>query len=1162
MSSVASKAYLFSSIICLVVKSTFGQCPTSAFNVNSTVCADENLMIENLSDGEDFFWTFCEDNLSVPQNLIAYNEGNSAFRAAYTLHNVDYDGNLYGFTIRNNSVPYRLSYDLINNTISGVTIIGTSTGSTPRDFQIIEVGGSWYGIIANAGNVNPTLVSFGTAITNNSPTYSQISTTPNVHATNGLYFFENEGIPQAIMGTNSGNTIYLLSFGMGMASAPTVSSYTASGASGIHGIHLVEECGIWKGVFTSSGNNKLFRIVFSSGLDQSPTISEIVVSDSDFILPAKVKIATENGFYYGFVQTDTGNTFQLSFGNSIDNDPVVSDLGELHDNCYGIDITLTFQGWRLFGIDYVLSTMGLHGRSFDSNCTLPSSMEFEPTYSFSTPGTYTLKQVAMNADGTSTASEESFEVTSNTAPSASFSNTTTECISVPTAFTPSITGLTYQWDFDDDGIVDSFDENPSYQYPSAGPYTVRLEVDDGTCGNFTRQDITLYDEPPLPDFSLSGDLCGNSVLTFQNLTDDTLYEGPLVYEWDFNGEFTTDEKSPEYAFSTSGTKTITLTAGIPGCENTTQQVIELQPGPTSAFFAAPVCADEAMSFVNQSSGADSYFWDFGDGFTSTQANPSHIFSAGGNYVVSLAATAPDGCTTLYEQEVAVAPLPVADFDYDIPCSGSQGISFYDRSTVSGADIVQHRWLVDGEEVSQSQDPTLSFDEAGSYTVGLEVTSSGGCTSYLEQSIEVSGSPAPSATLDVQCQGQQSTFVDTTPGTIVSRLWTINGQNYTSAEVNHVFAEPGTFNVTLSVTSDDFCTGFYGTTVTVPAAPALDFTLSSLCANEDILLSDTSTPGDPIVSRTWRVDGMAIGNGPQAQWAGHAEGSYTLTLDVVTEAGCTFSHDVAVNLLPGPTAGFTSSRTYGVPPFQVQMTNISVGASSYEWRENGALVGTTANLTRQVTTEGNKTYELTAIGPNGCADTQTFDLISALPQMDARAEALQLTPMGSQQRVGVTVRNEGNLPLEFFEVVVSAENGFSFSERFPQYVEIGASVSVELSAALQVTQSERVCVRVVTAYDDISPDDNEACVGFSPSLIFEPPYPNPISDELSVRLILPAEQKVEVTIANAVGRLLVQEEYTLSEGLHTLRYDASALSKGMYFVTVRSGGKTVTRKVVK
>ena len=212
-----------------------------------------------------------------------------------------------------------------------------------------------------------------------------------------------------------------------------------------------------------------------------------------------------------------------------------------------------------------------------------------------------------------------------------------------------------------------------------------------------------------------------------------------------------------------------------------------------------------MSFTNQSTGADTYLWNFGDGFTSTQVNPGHVYTSGGNFMVTLAATETDGCTTFYQQEVAVAHLPIAEFEFDIPCTGSQGIAFYDLSSVTGADILAWSWYIDGELLSNEQNPLISFDEAGTHTVRLEVLSSNGCSSVAQQSLTVLGSPVPSFSSNIQCQGQPSVFTDTTPGTVISRLWNINGQNYTSTNVNHVFASAGSFNVSLTVTSSDFCT---------------------------------------------------------------------------------------------------------------------------------------------------------------------------------------------------------------------------------------------------------------------------------------------------------------------------------------------------------------------
>ncbi|MEQ9566871.1 MAG: PKD domain-containing protein, partial [Pseudomonadales bacterium] len=215
-----------------------------------------------------------------------------------------------------------------------------------------------------------------------------------------------------------------------------------------------------------------------------------------------------------------------------------------------------------------------------------------------------------------------------------------------------------------------------------------------------------------------------------------------------------------------------------------------------------------MQFTNTSSGVDNtYFWDFTDGFTSTNPNPSHIFSDAGNYFVELTATDGSGCSDTQIIEVAVSDSPQISYDIDIPCTSADGTQFFDLSTVDNADIVSWIWYVDDEEVSTDQSPQIVFGTTGLKNIRLDVQSSNGCESSYSEDIEVLSAPVPDFDVNIGCQGEESVFTDntTTSGNpIVSWLWTVDGVNYGTQDISHVFATGGFFDVTLEVTGQNFC----------------------------------------------------------------------------------------------------------------------------------------------------------------------------------------------------------------------------------------------------------------------------------------------------------------------------------------------------------------------
>jgi PKD repeat protein len=111
-----------------------------------------------------------------------------------------------------------------------------------------------------------------------------------------------------------------------------------------------------------------------------------------------------------------------------------------------------------------------------------------------------------------------------------------------------------------------------------------------------------------------------------------------TYIWDFGDGNTSDLDAPVHLFTAKGEYTVTLTASDNNnATNTYSSVLEV--GFPMAGFTY-VGNQGTVVFTNSSNNATSYLWDFGDGATSTEENPTHIFASGGNYKVTL--TAIDG----------------------------------------------------------------------------------------------------------------------------------------------------------------------------------------------------------------------------------------------------------------------------------------------------------------------------------------------------------------------------------------------------------------------------------------------------------------------------------------------------------------------------------------
>jgi len=219
-------------------------------------------------------------------------------------------------------------------------------------------------------------------------------------------------------------------------------------------------------------------------------------------------------------------------------------------------------------------------------------------------------------------------------------------------------------------------------------------------------------------------------------------------------------------------------------------------------------------------GIESWYWDFGDGNTSTVQNPVHTFNAIGNFNVCLTITADSGsCTSIICQDIVISGgggSCVADFYYVVDSLTETTVNFYDLSTPAGT-IDSWYWDFGNGNTSTLQNPVHSFNAAGTYTVCLTITAdSGSCTSTTCQDIVISGGGGSCAadfyyTVDSLMEATVNFYDLSTPvGAIDSWLWDF-GDGNTSTVQNpvHTFNAIGNFNVCLTITADSAaCTSIH------------------------------------------------------------------------------------------------------------------------------------------------------------------------------------------------------------------------------------------------------------------------------------------------------------------------------------------------------------------
>ena len=295
-----------------------------------------------------------------------------------------------------------------------------------------------------------------------------------------------------------------------------------------------------------------------------------------------------------------------------------------------------------------------------------------PTHTYQQPGTYTIKLKISTVSGSGTTSDSTaHQIMVRPSPKAGFESKGA-CLGTQSVFhnTTMANGVTltgYRWDFGETTLTSdtSSQRNSTYLYRHNGSYNVRLIAQSlGGCSDTITRAVAVYGLPQA-SFDITN-ACQGMPTYFFDHSDSAL--APLVHRgWiisdSLGEEARVSGSNPVYSFKHSGAYTLVLmVADSNGCTDSSQYATQVHPVPASAF--AYVQDAEGiqgqLQMENQSSGAESYEWDFGDGTSSRKGDPKVLYTQDGTYTIKLIAWNTFNCpdTTVKEYKLLVKGLYV------------------------------------------------------------------------------------------------------------------------------------------------------------------------------------------------------------------------------------------------------------------------------------------------------------------------------------------------------------------------------------------------------------------------------------------------------------------------------------------------------------------------
>lgn len=470
--------------------------------------------------------------------------------------------------------------------------------------------------------------------------------------------------------------------------------------------------------------------------------------------------------------------------------------------------------------------------------------------------------------------------------------------------------------------------------------------------------------------SSTTDECAPGSVSFTDISSGN----PTSWQWTFPGgtPATSTAENPTVTYNNPGIYNVILMATNSAGSNTLTKTNEVEIlGPPVAEWFVSTSLLQAF-FNNNTSGGDSYFWDFGDDNFSSQETPIHAYDEDGTYTVTLTATNACG-TDIYTDEVTVAVVPTADFSAS-PSSGCSPmtVTFID---LSSENTTEWFWEFEGGDPSTSSlsNPSILYSTPGVYEVSLTVSNAEGSDQELKTDYITVEAPATSD-FTFTVNGGEVIFNNTSTNADTYSWDFGNGDTSTDLNPVYTYSSSGSYDVVLSSTND--CGTVTSTqTVMISLAPVAAFsTVGSTtdCAEFTIDFVDESTFNP--TSWQWTFEGgtpaSSTDQNPSVTYS--TPGTYDVTLTVSNAQGMNTATSVDYIVAQDQvTADFSNTNVDLVVSFENQS---SEAGTSYVWDFGDGMTSIEENPVHTYAEEGIYMVTMTATGPcNNDVITQTLNL---------------------------------------------------------------------------------------------------------------------------------------------------------------------------------------------
>jgi PKD repeat protein len=643
------------------------------------------------------------------------------------------------------------------------------------------------------------------------------------------------------------------------------------------------------------------------------------------------------------------------------------------------------------------------------------STEQNPRHAYIRKGLYTVKLTVTNFYGSSTETKLNY-ISIGMAPNAGFTGEpTTGNAPLTVAFTDHSSGYPTSWNWNFGDGQESVQQNPVHTYWTGGEYSVTLTASNDYGSTSASKPYYVHVMPPLTAKFTADPKSGIAPLVVK--FTDISTGSPESWTWDFNDGSTSTGPNPVHPFTTAGAFDVTLKVTRGMNEDSATQTIIVGGVPAADFVAdnTTVSVNTPVHFTDKTlSSPTAWTWDFGDGTTSSEQNPTRVYSAKGVYTVTMTATNNYGKDTEKKVNyITVGIPPTADFITQIPSyqegSRTQYVRFIDTSI---GNPVSWSWdFGDGTNSDIQYPPLHLYNRDGVYTVSLTVKNPFGQDTEIKTNlISVREGPRIDFKADRTrvSVNQYIHFTDLSTNNPSEWKWDFgDGVSGTGQNPDHAYRQVGVYTVRLTA-SDGYTTNSltkqgYITVVNIPNADFMADKTKGMTPFT-VYFSDLST-GNP-TGWTWNFGDGATSTDQNPSHVYTTSGTsvtskYTVTLTATNVNGESMKTKVDyITVTQTPIAEFTVDSRQGKAPFVVKFRDLSAGnPTTWNWEFGDAGTSAEQNPTHLYPFEGSYDVRLTVSNQYG-SDT-VFKTGSSSQRNNAAPVPLTTIVTPAQTTVPVT-----------------------------------------------------------------------------------------------------------------------------------------------------------------